>query len=208
MTLLPFAPIVRCLACGIRLARARLLCRDCARPLSHPIVRLLYRCLDCELPVGWRGRRACHLRLSAGGVSTGSAVSVGHRPRTDGVRFSPAYAFERGVRSHARSLDGDARGDDGDLMNEESQLVLPIDPEALDPELARRLADPTLTKRFSIEIEIRLASGGRRSFNRAIEAPRADDAIEAAERLPFEDWLDGDEEISDYEIRASGWQSL
>lgn len=93
-------------------------------------------------------------------------------------------------------------------MNEESQLVLPIDPETLDPELARRLADPTLMKRFAVEIEIRLASGGRRSFSRAIEAPRADDAIETAERLPFEDWLEGDEEIADYEIRANGWQTL
>lgn len=90
-------------------------------------------------------------------------------------------------------------------MSSSETVVLPLDPEALEPELARRLADPTLVKRFSVEIEIRLRSGGRRAFTRAIDAPRPDDAIEAAERLPFEDWLDGEEEISDYEISVSGW---
>ena len=93
-------------------------------------------------------------------------------------------------------------------MNSTAPLSLPLDPDALEPELAHRLADPALTKRFSVEIEIRLASGGRRAFTRAIEAALADDAIEAAERLPFEDWLDGDEELADYEIRVEGWSGI
>jgi hypothetical protein len=90
-------------------------------------------------------------------------------------------------------------------MSTSDPIALPLDPEALEPDLARRLADPTLTKRFSVAIEIRLRSGGKRSFTRAIEAPRPDDAVESVERLPFEDWLEGDEEIADYEIRVEGW---
>jgi predicted amidophosphoribosyltransferase len=97
-TILRFGPRPRCIGCGDRVHGTRLWCPDCTpepSPLAD-LVRLLFRCRDCERPLAWGRRGLRHVRLDERDEIAGS-LRTGHRARFGGPFLMRSHALERGA---------------------------------------------------------------------------------------------------------------